>query len=185
MEKPLRARGTRLGTDGAFERQGVTPEGWDLLLVPRDPGAAWFDFGPVQVELRPVDPSLSDEPGWWLSGDGDYEVRRPKSGWSRLSWRRALNAVTMIFPIGVLTAAVGLGGAARHLSFPGTPTWPAGSVVALIGGVLAVASAVVAIRAVRVPRVYPRATLVLGLMTIALFVCAVLGFFIATYGDPT
>src|SRR4051812_19562387 len=68
LDKPLQARGTRLGTDATFEQPGVTPQSQDLLLVGRDLGPTRSDFGSVQVELRPADPALDDQPGWWLSG---------------------------------------------------------------------------------------------------------------------
>ncbi len=126
---------------------------------------------------------MEDQPGWWLSGDGDYEVR-PGAGWSRLVWRRVLTLAAVLFTVGAIVAAVAGGGALRHLSLPGTPAWPQASVAALIGGSIGALALAVTVRALWAPRVHHRAQLQIGLMIIGAFILLMFGVFIATYGDP-
>lgn len=184
LDRPFRAKGIRLDAESSFDGPGASSEAEHLLVVPRHPTAPWPDSGPVQIELREQDPSLHDFPGWWLSGDGDYEVRSPGAGWSRRTWRRVLTVAVLVFAVGTATASIGAGGATRHLASPGWPEWPAGAVAAVIGGILAVLGLGTVIRALWVPRVRNRALLMLGLMLLGLFFCAMLATFIATYGDP-
>jgi hypothetical protein len=184
LDRPFRARGIRLDAESSFDGVGASSETEHLLVVPRYPTAPWPDSGTVQVELRLQDPSVRDVPGWWLSADGDYEVRTPGAGWSRRTWRRLLTAAVLVFAIGTATATIGTGGATRHLAWPGTPEWSAGAVAAVIGGVAAILGLGTVIRALWVPRVRNRAQLMLALMLLGLFFCAMLALFIATYGDP-
>jgi hypothetical protein len=137
----------------------------------------------VQVEVRTSDPAVQDEPGWWLSAYGDYEVRDIGSGWSRLVWRRVLAGGAVVFGLSALVAAIGAGGAARHLAWPGTAEWPEAA-AAIIGGALAALVLAVTVRALWVPRVRAMAGVLLGVMLPLAFVLVNLGIFIAAYGDP-
>ena len=184
VDKPFRANGVELDDGANFGRQAVTPEASHLLLVPRQPDAPWGDVGTVQVELRAGDPLVDDRPGWWLSADAEYETRRAGSGWSRLRWRRVLTGSAIAFGLAAFTAAIGFGGSSRHLAYPGTTEWPQGLAAATIGAGVAALAVVVVVRAAWMPRVRQRALVLLAVMASALVVLAMIGIFIATYGDP-